>query len=218
MKKSFESIWTEGFIDEKSLMAPQINNLYNRKSLDVIESYKLMFKRNIKGLFFGSIIMLLVSFLVGLKYMGIPMFFMLNAMVLVDKRLLVRLNKIDNKDSCYDYLLMLKKWILLKTEANIVMARILYPVVFISLLLGFWFMNIEGQNLGELVIQRLLEIFPDLSLIFGFPTIGIIIILLIVASLIILAKRLYTYDIKVVYGRVLAKIDELIKEIEELRN
>ena len=40
MRNSIEEIWKEGFLNEKSLVAPKINDLYNQKSMDLIDKMK----------------------------------------------------------------------------------------------------------------------------------------------------------------------------------
>ena len=58
MEKSIESIWKEGFLEKDAMVAPKINNLYNQKSIHIIDKFKRMFKINLNALvilfFFSS--------------------------------------------------------------------------------------------------------------------------------------------------------------------
>ena len=40
MKKSIETMWKQGFISEGELIAPKVNDLYNRKSQNLVGVYK----------------------------------------------------------------------------------------------------------------------------------------------------------------------------------
>ena len=217
MENSIEQIWKKGFINEDVLIAPKLNQLFDQKSAHVIDKYKRVFRKNIFAIVLGSILLIPLSWLAGIPYMGIMMFFMLNAMAIVDGILLNKLENIDKHENCYLYLQSFKKWFDLKNKANIRMARILYPYVFLSMLVGVWLMDIKETYLGSWIMDRLLEIFPDTWLVFGLPFWGIIGSLAIICTLAWAAKRLYLSDIKLVYGGVLAKLDELISDMEELR-
>jgi hypothetical protein len=218
MEKSIESIWKEGFLNKDALVIPKLNDLYNRKSIYVVDKYKRMFKKNIILLFVAAFVVLIGAFSFGMPYLGVPMFFMLNALAIVDLRLSNGLDKIDNKTSCYQYLKTLNNWMIHKTRVNILMARILYPYTFISLVLGYWHFYIEGSTIGDIIMNRLFQVYPEMPLIFGFPVFGILGLMIIAGFLIYLAERIYKWDVNLVYGNVLKKLSELMSDMEELRN
>ena len=70
MEKSIENIWKEGFLKSDALVAPKINNLYNQKSIHIIDKFKRMFKINLIAIVAFSFIFLIVSFFVGIPLMG----------------------------------------------------------------------------------------------------------------------------------------------------
>lgn len=47
MKNSIEENWKEGFLNEKSLVAPRINDLYNQKSKHLVDRMKRIFRVNL---------------------------------------------------------------------------------------------------------------------------------------------------------------------------
>ena len=56
MEKSIESIWKQGFLNSDVLVAPKLNNLYNRKSIHSIDTYQYMYGFLLYRLFtFGAI-------------------------------------------------------------------------------------------------------------------------------------------------------------------
>lgn len=218
MEKSIESIWKEGFLNKDALVIPKLNDLYNRKSISVVDKYKRMFKKNIIIIFVAAFVQLIVNLLIGMPYLGVPMFFMLNAMAIVDLRLSKGLNNIDNKTTCYQYLKTLNNWMIHKTHVNIIMARILYPYTLISLVLGYWYFTIEGSSIGDVIMKNLLQVYPEMPHLFGFPVYGIIALMIIAGYLIYMAERIYKWDVNLVYGNVLKKLSELMSDMEELRN
>jgi len=218
MEKSIESIWKEGFLNKDALVIPKLNDLYNRKSIYVVDKYKKMFKKNIILLFVAAYVVLIGTFSIGMPYLGVPMFFMLNALAIVDLRLSNGLDKIDNKATCYQYLKTLNNWMIHKTRVNIIMARILYPYVFISIVLGCWFFYIDGSTIGGIIMNRLFQVYPEMPLIFGVPVLGILGLMIIAGFLIYIAERIYKWDINIVYGKVLKQLANLMSDMEELRN
>jgi hypothetical protein len=217
MEKSIETIWKEGFLKSDALVAPKLNNLYNQKSKHIIDKFKRMFKMNLILIILGSFIVLAASFAVGIPYMGVPMFIILNVLVILNKRLLNTLMLIDKSDNSYDYLMSFDVWLKSQISINKRFARVLYPTVFLSLIAGFWMKSTDGYRMGDLLVEKILTTMPDLSLIFGIPVIGIIGTIVIVSFLILAGGKIYEWDLKIVYGRVLRKLDEIIADIQELQ-
>lgn len=211
MEKSIESIWKQGFLNSDALVAPKLNNLYNQKSIHVIDKFKRMFKINLIAIVVGSILFLGISFLIGIPWMGIGFFLTLSVIVLVNRRLSRGLAKIDKSESSYHYIKAFDNWMKQQVSVNSLMARFYYPLFFLSILLGFW------QQLGEAVTNKLVLNYPGIALIFGVPLFLIIGVVLMMVLLSYFGARIYIWDLKVVYGGVLRKLDEIIADMEELR-
>jgi len=218
MEKSIETIWKEGFLNDSALVAPKLNNLYNQKSNHIIDKFKRMFKMNLILIVLGSIIILIASFLVGIPYMGVPFFIAMNTLVILNKKLLNTLMLIDKGNSSYEYLMAFDAWIKSQVKSNKKFARFFYPIIFLSLVAGFWMKKEGDLRVGEHVVNKLLLSYPDMTLINGLPLLGIIGALLISGFLALLGGRIYEWDLKLVYGRVFKKLDEIIIDIQELRN
>ena len=218
MEKSIENIWKEGFLKSDALVAPKINNLYNQKSIHIIDKFKRMFKINLIAIVAFSFAFLIVSFLIGIPITGILFFVTLSVLVFINRKLLNDLGKIDFGISSYQYLKAFNQWKNKQVSINEKISKLLYPIIFISLILGFWFKDAEGMPLGERLVNEILVGFPDTYLIFGIPLIGIFIVLLIIALLVHFGGRIYKWDVNIVYGRVFKKLDELMADIESLRS
>ena len=149
MEKSIEIIWKEGFLKSDALVAPKINNLYGQKSIHIIDKFKRMFKINLIAIVAFSFIFLIVSFFVGIPVMGAIFFITLTVLVIINKRLLNDLEKIDKGASSYQYLKAFNQWVKKQVTINKRLSIFLYPSFFMSFIIGFWFNDAEGIPLGE---------------------------------------------------------------------
>ncbi len=218
MEKSIENIWKEGFLKSDALIAPKINNLYTRKSIHIIDKFKRMFKINLIAIIAFSFIFLIVSFFIRIPITGIIFFVILTVHVVINKRLLNGLEKIDKGVNSYEYLKAFNQWIKKQVSINRRMSSFLYPIIFVSLIIGFWFKDAKGIPLGERLVHKILISFPNIYLIFGIPLIGIVIVVLILGLLAFFGGRIYQWDLNIIYGRVFKKLEELMADIESLNN
>jgi hypothetical protein len=217
MEKSIETIWKDGFLNNNALVAPKLNNLYNQKSKHIIDKFIRMFKMNLILIVLGSFLILAASFVVGLPYMGVPMFIAMNVLAFLNKKLLNTLMLIDKGKNSYDYLMTFDTWLKSQVSINKKFARILYPFIFLSLVAGFWMKKEGNLRVGDQMVNKLLLTYPDVQLINGVPVIGVLGAILIAGILVLLGGRIYEWDLKLVYGRVFKKLDEIIADIKELK-
>lgn len=217
MEKSIENIWKEGFLKSDALVAPKINDLYNQKSIHIIDKFKRMFKINLIAIVVFSFLFLIFSYFAGIVSMGIIFFVTLSILVIINKKLLNSLEKIDKGESSYEYLKSFNQWLKKQITINKRISTFLYPIIFMSFILGFWFKDVNGTLLGERLMNKVLINFPDVYLINGIPLIGIVILIVVLALLAFFGSRIYKWDLYMVYGRVFKKLDELLTDIEELK-
>ena len=218
MERSIENIWKEGFLKSDALVAPKINNLYNQKSIHIIDKFKRMFKINLIAIAVFSFVFLIVSFFVGIPITGVMFFITLSILVFINKKLLNGLEKIDLGISSYQYLKVFNQWVKKQVSINEKISKFLYPIIFISMILGFWFKDAQGMPLGKRLVNEVLIGFPDIYLVYGIPLIGIVITLLITILLGFFGGQIYKWDLNIVYGRVFRKLKELMNDIESLRS
>ncbi|MDO6596612.1 hypothetical protein Q4512_06775 [Oceanihabitans sp. 2_MG-2023] len=218
MERSIETIWKQGFLKSNALVAPKINDLYNQKSIHIIAKFKRMFKINLIAIVAFSFLFLVISFFIGIPITGIIFFVTLSVLVVINKRLLNDLEKIDLGASSYQYLKAFNQWKNKQITVNIKISRVFYPIIFLSMILGFWFKDAEGVPLGERLVDEILLGFPDTYLLFGIPVIGLGIAVLILGLLAFFGDRIYKWDLNMVYGGVFKKLEELMKDIESLRS
>ena len=211
MEKSIESIWKEGFLQKNALVVPKLNNLYDKKSIHIIDKFKRMFKINLNALVVFSFVLLPVSFFVKIPVMGVLMFILFNVLVFVNKRLFKGLNKIDTNVSSYQYLKSFDVWMQEQITVNMKMSRYIYPYIFIAMVSGFWFSNDFNNSLNKILGDSQ----PDM--IYGMPVYWILSMLLIIILIAIFGERIYKWDLNLVYGGVLKKLAELISDMEDLQ-
>lgn len=213
MEKSIETIWKEGFLKSDALVAPKINDLYNQKSKHIIDKFRRMFNINLKAIVIGSIIILVASFYVGIPVMGVGLFLISNVIVVVNKKLLKGLEKIDKNVNSYQYLKAFDNWMKEQLSVNTKMSRYYYPLIFLSVILGFWFSN-HFQDIFNEIIENPHEIF----LVNGIPIFWMLSVILITCLLAFFGGRIYKWDVNLVYGRVFKKLREIVADMEELRS
>jgi len=218
MEKSIEKIWSEGFLATDALVVPKINNLYEQKSIHIIDKFTSMFKINLISIGIFSCVLLVVTYIVDAFITGLIVFITLSILVIINKKLLNGLKEIDYSNNSFQYLKSFSDWMKKQIAVNKKVASFMYPIVFIAILLGAWFKDAEGIPLGERLVGEILYGFPDTYLVFGVPLIGIGVALLIISLLVIFGGKIYEFDLKIVYGRVLKKLDTLLSDLEYLND
>ena len=217
MEKSIESIWKEGFVNPEALIAPKLNNLYNKKSTHLIDKFKRMFKINLKAISIGAVLFLGVSIIADIPFMGIGFFITSVGIVLINKKLFQSLHKINKTDNSYTYLKTFDKWMKEQIRINKIMASCYYPLFFLSTVIGFWHFNYKEELLGQTIINKLKYYSPNSALIFDIPLVIVLAVTIISILLAIVGGRIYYWDLKLVYGCVFNKLDEIIEDMETLK-
>jgi len=218
MEKSIESIWKEGFLTNDALIAPKINDMYNQKSLHIIEKFKRMYRININAIIVFALFLLPFAYLTNMPYMGIPMFFIFCFVIVFSLKFKKKLYTIETTQNSYQYLLSFNEWVKEMVSFNTKMSRYLYPAVFLSLAQGFWFGSIGGDIPGEEFVSELLVEYPNMTTLFGLPLFMIIGGVVLISLLAYFGGKIGQFDLNLVYGRILNKLDEMLVDMEELRS
>ncbi len=208
MEKTIETIWKEGFLKPDALLAPKINNLYDQKSKHIIDKFKRMFRINLIAIVIGSIIVLAASFIVGIPVMGVMLFFIANTIVIINRKLQKGLLRIDLNVSCYQYIKAFDNWMKKQIDINSKMARIYYPLIFLSVVLGFWFSD---------HIKWLIEQPNEIYFVNGIPVFWLLGVLVVSVLLFFFGGQIYKLDLNIVYSRILNKLDEMLSDMDKLR-
>jgi hypothetical protein len=211
MEKSIETIWKEGFLESDAMVAPKLNNLYNQKSIHIIDKFKRMFKINLNALVIFSFVVLIASFLVKIPVMGVLMFILFNVIVIVNRKLFKSLNTIDKNVSSYKYLKAFDGWMQEQISINMKMSRYIYPYIFVAMVAGFGFSSQFQETLSRMLGSH------QIHFIYGIPVFWVLTSLGIMTILAFFGGRIYKWDLNIVYGRILKKLEETLVDMEDLR-
>lgn len=217
MEKSIETIWKEGFLENNALVAPKLNDLYNQKSIDIVEKFRRMYRINIIAIIVFACVLLPVATLVNIPYMGILFFVLFAVIVFFASKFKRKLNTINKNLNSYEYLKTFDSWTKEMAGFNTKLFRYLYPYVFLSMIAGFWFGSFGGDIPGNNLVNYLLVKNPDMILIFGVPLWGLIGLIAAVLLLAFFGGKIGEWDLKIGYGRILKRLDTLLTDMEELR-
>ena len=164
-----------------------------------------------------AFIFLPIALITRIPYLGIPLFFLFMTIVYFAIGFKKELDTIDKNVNSYQYLQSFNNWIRKVTTFNTKLSRYLYPYVFLSMVAGFWFGGFGGNIPGKDLVNKLLIDHPDMIMVFGVPLFGWIGVIIVVTLLSFFGGRIGKWDVNIVYGRILRRLDTLLKDMEELR-
>jgi len=213
MKNSIEDMWKEGFLNESSLIAPQVNDLYNRKSKHLIDKMIRMFRINYITIIVLSFVVVAVYYSVNAFWQGIVIAILLILTAVYSRHQMKGIKGLDQGATSYDYLRAFHgslKSSLSKMEKVI---RFTYPVYFVLACSAIWVAWNENTELIEKTQQK----FPDMTFVGNVPLFALILVGAITLLILIFSDKIYRWDMRLVFGRVFDKLDEIIAEMEKLR-
>ncbi len=212
MEKSIENIWKEGFLQSDALIVPKVNDLYNQKSQHTVDKLLRMGKNNVIAILAGASIILIVSILADTPYTGIFIFLQFVWLIWYSRRQALKIEQIDKGKTSYEYIKAVNQCLHKMISGYAKVYRFFYPTFILAFALGMW-----ESNIGQILFEKVLEEFPNMKLWRGVPVYWMAAVLLLAALMGIFAGRISRWDIRVIYGPVLKKLEELETEMEELR-
>ncbi|GHA35029.1 hypothetical protein GCM10007103_15720 [Salinimicrobium marinum] len=200
MEKSIEQMWSNGFLKDESLLVPKINDLYNQKSQLLIEKFKRTYSIDNKSMIPLGLAFFAISAFYGYLLLGVYLMLLTLTMFFLNRKKLKELESISIGSSSYEYLLeyrqMIKKTVTFYT-------RLLGFGLPVMGMIGYYlyfkdtpkFQEFLGQDSGDKVL----------------------IVLGIGIMLAIIGVGAYKITTHFVYGRFVRKMEELIRDMKELR-
>lgn len=210
MEKSIENIWKNGFLKGEALVAPKVNDLYNRKSVHITDKFIRMFRTNIWMIIAASTVLWIASYFAGALIAGSIVLIMMLFIAYTAIAEMKALEKVDKGQNSYTYLKSFKSWIEQSIERYGKMYRVIYPALILTFYFGIWFSDIFS-GIREKVVES------SNDLIFGVHLYSTIPILIGAAVMSFFAKTIHREDVKAIYGGIIKKLDDAIAEMEELR-
>lgn len=212
MKNSIEVIWKEGFLNEKSLVAPKINDLYNQKSKDLVDKMKRMYRNNLIALVIMAIVFPFMYYFLDVIWQGVAtsILFLLTAWYSIRQKRGIK--TLDHGATSLDYLKSFDRWLKDALSRGEKVLRFTYPLYFIIGISIMWSAWDKGP-----ITSKLYQKYPDVTFIGSVPL--FVWIMTGVATLLMLyfSGRIYRWDVRLIYGRVFNKLKETIAEMEKLK-
>jgi len=212
MNNSIEEIWKKGFISDDALIAPKLNDLYNKKSKNIVDKFEVVFKWNLIGLLVFASVVLVVSSIQGIPYLGLFISAMLVSLVIRGRKEQASLKLLDKSGSSYQYLKSFDNWLKKMMIGYGNLYSFFYPTLFLSIAL-----QIHFTEFGQAAINGFVNEYPDTVMLFATPLYLLLAVAVIASLLFHFSGTLYRIDFNSVYGRMLAKLEDLISDMEELR-
>ena len=212
MKNSIETIWKEGFLNEKSLVVPKINDLYNQKSIYVVDKVKRLFRVNLIVLVIMSIVYPIIYYFVDTFWQGVAISVLLLLTVWYSKRIMHNLNTLDQGATSLDYLKSFDRRLKDVFSRSEKIVRFSYPLYFLIAMSSMW----SAWNKGP-ITSKMYQKYPDVIFIGSVPLFVWIIAGVATLLMIYFSGRIYRWEVRLMYGRVFDKLEETIAEMEKLK-
>ena len=212
MEKSIEAIWKEGFLNEKSLVAPKINDLYNQKSKDVVSKMKRMFRVNIIACVSLALVIPIVFYFLDVLWQGVAASVLILLTAWYGIREKRSIKTLDHGATSLDYLKSFDRLLKDALMGSEKILRFTYPLYFLIAISVMW----SAWDKGELT-SKMYQEFPDVIFIGSVPLFALIIAGLATLLMLYFSDRIYRWDVGLIYGRVFRKLEETIAEMEKLK-
>jgi hypothetical protein len=138
MEKSIEAIWKEGFLNEKSLVAPKINDLYNQKSKDLVDKNEKDVQEQLNcSCHHGDCFSHLVLF-PGFVWQGIAISILMLLTVWYSKRQKRGIKTLDHGATSLDYLKSFDRLLKDALSKGEKVLRFTYPLYFLIAMSILW--------------------------------------------------------------------------------
>lgn len=207
MKKSIETIWQEGFLEEQALQRPPINALYNQKSSHLVERLFHRLQKEMKALIWVAIFIFIFNLILdndNSVFGGIISALPCIPWYFLGKKQLKSLQEIDYGDNCYEYLISIQEKLRSISLFNKRLAVGSVPIILFPMLVYTYFKQ-RGKTIGEIFGIEQLD-WSSLTLFLLLPLMTFI------------AYVIAELAFKKAWKKDKEKIDALLRDMETLRN
>ncbi len=214
MEKSIEDIWRSGFAGQNVIAIPKVENLYNRKSIHIMDKIVRMGRFNLWMLVGFSVAMPLYGFLSSLPlWISILFFFLFSVPAVHTHYKLKELKRLDLTDDSYQYLLNLRNWLRNQFKTNLRYSKFYYPLALFAAASMIWFAKGREELTSYLILNEILPLSTaEVGYLF-WGLMGLIALLMFIFS-----KKIYKFDVNLLYGNLFKKLNEIISDMEEMKS
>ena len=214
MDNSIENIWKKGFTKE-SVSIPQIKNLDSLTSIYFVDQFKRRYQTNVLILMLTAILILFAFTIGGIPFIGLFMFTLFASLAILGKIELNKLNQLNNGDSSYEYIKAFDNWLKNLLAKFSFMYKIWLPLLFVGFALAILYTNFFVPFTGERLIETIVGS-SNTALLFGVPLYLIAGILVVAIILSILSDYLFKREMQSIYGDLIQKLDQLLRDLNKL--
>jgi hypothetical protein len=212
MKNSIEVIWKEGFLNENSLVAPKINDLYNQKSKDLVDKMERMYRINLIAIVIMSIVFPIMYYFLEVIWQGVATSILLLLTAWYSIRQKGSIKALDRGATSLDYLKSFDRLLKDALSKSEKVLRFTYPLYFLIAISTMW----SAWNKGPLT-SKMYQEYPEVIFIGSVPLFALIIVGVATLLMFYFSGRIYRWDVRLIYGRIFRKLEETIAEMEELK-
>jgi hypothetical protein len=208
MENSIEHIWKQGFLNESSLVAPKVNDLYNRKSMHVVDRIKRRMKKYRVINFAIVIITPIMYYFMGAFWYGVAFSTVALFIMRYTGKITRTIKTLDQGANSYDYLKEFDRLLddmLSKFEK---IARFTLPLYMLIGHAGLW---ASWHKIGFITILQ--KRHPNVDVEFW----ALAYLVIFTLPFILFPVKIYRGELRMVYGRLRAKLKETIAEMEKLK-
>jgi hypothetical protein len=200
MEKSIKDIWHNGFANHDIVAIPKVMDLYNKKSILLIDKIKRTYQIDNKALIPMAVVCGLVCGFLGHILLGLYVMLLLVVLFFTNKNLLQSLENIRITTNSYDYLVSYRNAIkkIVRTTNKIIV--LIFPLAIIPI---YWFVFKNTETYNN-IIHEIEPLYLFLSVL------GLAIIISLIGVFI------YKISTKMLYGSYLHQLDALISDLDVL--
>jgi hypothetical protein len=212
MENSIEAIWKQGFLNESSLVAPKINDLYNKRSIHIIDKMKRLYRINIIIIVNMAILIPITYYFMHATWQGVAYSVMLLLTLWYSLRQNRDFKALNYGATSLDYLRSFNSLLNDRLSKSEKIFRFSYPLYFLISTSAAW--SIWSSH-G--ITQKWHQKYPDRIYIGDAPLFALIIVGVATLLILYFSDKIYRWDVRLVYGRVFDKLKETIAEMEKLK-
>ena len=208
MENSIENIWKQGFLNESSLVTPLVNDLYNQKSIHAVDGVKRMYRINQIVIVAMALVIPIWYYFVDAIWQGFACSVLMLLTAWYNHILAHDIKALNQGANSYEYLLSFNNWLKDVELKSKKIARLLYPLYVVIALSTIW----SAWNKAKMT-QKMQQEFPDLNI----PIIALTAAVALVLLMFYYSIKIYKWEVRMMYGRVIEKLEETIAEMEKLK-
>jgi hypothetical protein len=213
MEKSIENIWKKGSGEFSEIKAPVVIDIYNRKSIHIMDQIKNRLKLNVKMLAIFAVIMPVYCLFIGVPVWLIISLFLLFALpAFYTQYESKEIQNLDPADDSYSFLTSLRNQIQSNYRKNQKFARLFYPIALILSASMIWFAD-GREELTNFIMDK--TSFENTELLVAGVFWGVVLVASILMG--VFAKRIYKFDVNLMYGSLFQKLNEIISDMKEMK-